>query len=132
VPISRTMLKSKIHRATVTDADLNYVGSITIDAELLEQADIRPYEHVHVVNITNGARLETYAIEGPAGGGDICLNGAAARLAQPGDLVIVLSYAQYAESELEGLEPTVVLVDERNRQTVPTVSDTIPEVWERP
>ena len=132
LPSARTMLKSKIHRATVTDADLNYVGSITVDTDLLDAADIRPYEHVHVVNIANGARFETYAIEGARGTGTICLNGAAARLAQPGDLVIVLSYAQYAESELDGLEPTVVLVDERNRQTVPTVSDTIPKVWERP
>ena len=82
MPISRTMLKSKIHRATVTDANLNYVGSITIDTDLLERANIRPYEHVHIVNINNGARLETYAIEGPSGDGDMCLNGAAARLAQ--------------------------------------------------
>jgi len=130
VPISRTMLKSKIHRATVTDANLNYVGSITVDTELLEKADIRPYEHVHIVNINNGARLETYAIEGPAGEGDMCLNGAAARLAQPGDLIIVLSYAQYDESELEDYEPTVVHVDERNRETSQQVSDTIPETWD--
>jgi aspartate 1-decarboxylase len=124
------MLKSKIHRATVTDANLNYVGSITIDKDLLQRADIRPYEHVHIVNINNGARLETYAIEGPSGGGDICLNGAAARLAQPGDLIIVLSYAQYDESELEEHEPTVMLVDERNRETQQLASDTIPEVWD--
>lgn len=130
MPISRTMLKSKIHRATVTDANLNYVGSITVDTELLEKADIRPYEHVHIVNINNGARLETYAIEGPAGEGDMCLNGAAARLAQPGDLIIVLSYAQYDESELEDYEPTVVHVDERNRETSQQVSDTIPETWD--
>ena len=130
MPISRTMLKSKIHRATVTDANLNYVGSITIDRDLLERADIRPYEQVHVVNINNGARLETYAIEGPAGAGDMCLNGAAARLAQPGDLIIVLSYAGYAEAELEDYAPTVVHVDERNRETSQLVSDTIPEVWE--
>ena len=103
-PRSRTMLKSKIHRATVTDADLNYVGSITVDTDLLDAADIRPYEHVCVLNINTGARFETYAIEGPRGGGDICLNGAAARLAQPGDLVIVLTYAQYDEEELEGYE----------------------------
>lgn len=132
MPISRNMLKSKIHRATVTDANLNYVGSITIDTDLLDSADIRPYEHVHVVNITNGARLETYAIEGPRGQGDICLNGAAARLAQPGDLVIVLSYAEYAENELEGHSPTVVHVDERNRETTRLVGDTIPDLWERP
>ena len=130
MPISRTMLKSKIHRATVTDANLNYVGSITIDKDLLQRADIRPYEHVHIVNINNGARLETYAIEGPSGGGDICLNGAAARPAPPGDLIIVLSYAQYDESELEEHEPTVMLVDERNRETQQLASDTIPEVWD--
>lgn len=130
MPISRTMLKSKIHRATVTDANLNYVGSITVDTELLEKADIRPYEHVHVVNINNGARLETYAIEGPAGEGDMCLNGAAARLAQPGDLIIVLSYAQFAESELDDYVPTVVHVDEHNRETSQQVSDTIPETWD--
>ena len=105
------MLKSKIHRATVTDADLNYVGSITVDRDLLEAADILPYEQVVVLNINTGARFETYAIEGPAGRGDICLNGAAARLAQPGDLVIVLTYAQYDEAELEGFEPIVVHVD---------------------
>ena len=130
VPRSRTMLKSKIHRATVTDADLNYVGSITVDTDLLEAADIRPYEHVCVLNINTGARFETYAIEGPAGGGDICLNGAAARLAQPGDLVIVLTYAQYEESELDGYEPVVVHVDASNRQVDVTSPGTVPVMWE--
>ncbi len=130
VPRSRTMLKSKIHRATVTDADLNYVGSITVDTDLLEAADIRPYEHVCVLNINTGARFETYAIEGPAGGGDICLNGAAARLAQPGDLVIVLTYAQYDESELDGYEPVVVHVDASNRQVDVTSPGTVPVMWE--
>jgi len=129
VPISRTMLKSKIHRATVTDANLNYVGSITVDMDLLDAADIRLYEHVHVVNINNGARFETYAIEGVRGSGTICLNGAAARLAQPGDLVIVLSYAQYEEAELEGYEPLVVHVDERNRR-IDLVGDGVPEAWQ--
>jgi aspartate 1-decarboxylase len=129
VPISRTMLKSKIHRATVTDANLNYVGSITVDMDLLDAADIRLYEHVHVVNINNGARFETYAIEGVRGSGTICLNGAAARLAQPGDLVIVLSYAQYEEAELEGYEPLVVHVDERNRR-IDLVGDAVPESWQ--
>ena len=127
---TRTMLKSKIHRATVTDADLNYVGSITLDRVLLEAADIRPYEHVHVVNISNGARFETYAIEGPAGRGDVCLNGAAARLAHPGDLVIVLSYATFEEAELEGYEPIVVHVDEANRQVEGLVADTVPAHWQ--
>jgi len=107
------MLKSKIHRATVTDADLNYVGSITIDPELLERADIREHEQVHVVNINNGARFETYAIAGRTG--DMCLNGAAARLAHPGDLVIVISYADYDEAGLERYEPVIVHVDRHNR-----------------
>lgn len=134
MPRTRTMLKSKIHRATVTDADLNYVGSITVDRGLLDAADIRPYEQVEVLNINNGARFTTYAIEGPAGGGDICLNGAAARLAQPGDLVIVLTYADFEESELEGHEPVVVHVDGANRQVeMPPASafDGVPASWER-
>jgi aspartate 1-decarboxylase len=132
-PRSRTMLKSKIHRATVTDADLNYVGSITVDTDLLDAADIRPYEHVCVLNINTGARFETYAIEGPRGGGDICLNGAAARLAQPGDLVIVLTYAQYDEEELEGYEPVVVHVDGRNRRVDVDAPGTVtvPVMWEK-
>ena len=111
----RRMMKSKIHRATVTDANLNYVGSITIDPLLLDLADIREYEQVHVVNINNGARFETYAILGEEGSGDMCLNGAAARLAHPGDLIIVISYADYSEAELEQYAPLVVHVDERNR-----------------
>ena len=130
MPISRTMLKSKIHRATVTDANLNYVGSITVDMDLLDAADIRLYEQVHVVNINNGARFETYAIEGARGSGTICLNGAAARLAQPGDLVIVLSYAEYREAELDGYEPVVVHVDEHNRR-VDLVGDAVPSGWQR-
>lgn len=129
-PRSRTMLKSKIHRATVTDADLNYVGSITVDTELLDAADIRPYEKVSVLNINTGARFETYAIEGPRGGGDICLNGAAARLAQPGDLVIVLTYADFDEDELDGHEPIVVHVDSENRQVEATAPGTVPVMWE--
>ncbi len=128
-PRTRTMLKSKIHRATVTDANLNYVGSITVDTDLLQAADILPYEQVFVLNINTGARFETYAIEGPAGGGDICLNGAAARLAQPGDLVIVLTYAPYEEGELEGFEPTVVHVDAQNRQVEIEALDGVPALW---
>ena len=132
VPLrTRTMMKSKIHRATVTDADLNYVGSITVDRDLLEAADILPYEQVVVLNINTGARFETYAIEGPAGRGDICLNGAAARLAQPGDLVIVLTYAQYDATELEGFEPIVVHVDSANRQVdVSPAFEGVPAMWE--
>jgi pantoate--beta-alanine ligase/L-aspartate-alpha-decarboxylase len=128
-PVTRTMLKSKIHRATVTDADLNYVGSITVDADLLDAADIRPYEHVHVVNINNGARFETYAIEGARGSGVICLNGAAARLAQPGDLVIVLSYAQYTEADAHAHGPVIVHVDESNRE-IPLLPESVPAGWE--
>jgi len=130
-PRTRTMMKSKIHRATVTDANLNYVGSITVDTDLLQAADILPYEQVFVLNINTGARFETYAIEGPAGGGDICLNGAAARLAQPGDLVIVLTYAQYDEAEVPGFEPTVVHVDASNRQVDAEALDGVPVAWER-
>ena len=128
-PISRTMIKSKIHRATVTDANLNYVGSITIDTDLLDAADIKPYEQVHIVNINNGARFETYTIEGARGSGTMCLNGAAARLAQPGDLIIVISYAQYLYSELDGYEPTVVHVDAHNKQ-VELIADAVPTHWQ--
>lgn len=130
---TRRMLKSKIHRATVTDANLNYEGSITIDTDLLALADIRPFEQVFVVNINNGERFETYAIEGPAGQGDMCLNGAAARLAEPGDLVIVMTYGEYADAELEGFEPIVVHVDEFNRVAMGTSSPipaTVPPTWE--
>ena len=109
----RRMMKSKIHRATVTDANLNYVGSITIDRGLMELADLREFEQVHVVNINNGARFETYVIEGSDG--EICLNGAAARLAHPGDLVIVISYADYDERELTAYAPLIVHVDGTNR-----------------
>jgi aspartate 1-decarboxylase len=109
----RRMMKSKVHRATVTDANLHYVGSITLDARLMELADIQEYEQVQVLDIDNGARLETYAIAG--GPGDVCLNGAAARLVQPGDRVIVLTYADYEDAELESFEPTVVHVDTANR-----------------
>ncbi|HJZ62229.1 MAG TPA: pantoate--beta-alanine ligase [Miltoncostaeaceae bacterium] len=132
-PRSRRMLKSKIHRATVTDANLDYVGSITVDRALLAAADVLPYEQVHVLNLSTGARFETYAIEGPAGGGDICLNGAAARLAQPGDRVIVLTYAEYAEDALADHQPIVVHVDDANRPVPPppeaTVPATLPTEW---
>ncbi|MGW4224406.1 aspartate 1-decarboxylase [Streptomyces bauhiniae] len=111
----RTMFKSKIHRATVTQADLHYVGSVTIDAELLEAADLLPGELVHIVDITNGARLETYVIEGERGSGVIGINGAAAHLVQPGDLVIIISYAQVSDAEARELKPKVVHVDEGNR-----------------
>lgn len=111
----RTMFKSKLHRATVTEANLNYVGSITIDADLMKAADIYPHEKVQVVNNNNGARLETYVIEGPRGSGVICLNGAAARLVQPGDQVIIITYVQLEEERAKSWTPTVVLLDESNR-----------------
>ncbi|MER6381229.1 aspartate 1-decarboxylase [Streptomyces sp. NPDC001118] len=111
----RTMFKSKIHRATVTQADLHYVGSVTIDADLLDAADLLPGELVHIVDITNGARLETYVIEGERGSGVIGINGAAAHLVQPGDLVIIISYAQVTDAEARELKPRVVHVDAGNR-----------------
>lgn len=110
----RTMLKSKIHRATVTGADVNYEGSITLDPELMEAADILPFEQVHVVDVNNGARLVTYAIEGTRGQGEVVLNGAAARLVNAGDIVIVLSYQEVDDSELAGYRPRLVYVDGRN------------------
>ena len=107
------MMKSKIHRATVTGADVDYVGSISLDPELMRRADIREYEQVAVLDLDNGARLETYAIVGEPG--EVRVNGAAALLVAPGDRVIVLTYADYEEQELEGFAPRVVLVDEHNR-----------------
>ena len=112
----RRMLKSKIHRAVVTDANLHYVGSVTVDPELLEAADILEHEQVAIVDIDNGARFETYTIAGVRGSGDLCLNGAAARLVQPGDRVIVISYADYEDAEMKGYEPRIVHVDTANRQ----------------
>jgi aspartate 1-decarboxylase len=109
----RRMMKSKIHRATVTGADLNYVGSVSLDTALMAAADIREWEQVQILDIDNGARFETYAIPGEPG--EVCLNGAAARLVQPGDKVIVITYADYDEAELEAFEPTVVHVDTANR-----------------
>lgn len=108
-------MKSKIHRATVTEANLNYVGSITIDENLMETADLLENEKVQIVNNNNGARLETYVIPGPRGSGVICLNGAAARLVQPGDSVIIISYAVISQEELSSHKPTVVFVNEKNQ-----------------
>lgn len=110
----RTMLKSKVHRATVTDSDLHYVGSITMDPDLLEAADILDHELVHVLDVNNGARFETYTIRGVRGSGEVKVNGAAARLVHTGDTVIVVSYAQYDEAELAEYEPRVVHVDRAN------------------
>ena len=111
----RLMMKSKIHQATVTEANLQYEGSITIDRNLLRAADILPGEQVHVVNLNNGSRIETYTVEGPAGSGTICMNGAAARWAQVGDTLIILSYALLEEEQAKKLKPRVVFVDRSNR-----------------
>ena len=111
--MQRTMMKSKIHRATVSGADVDYVGSITLDPELMRLAAVREFEQVHVLDVDNGARFETYAMAGRAG--DVILNGAAARLVRPGDRVIVITYGSYDEAELAGYEPLIVHVDERNR-----------------
>ena len=110
----RTMLKCKIHRATVTEGNINYEGSITVDKKLMREADILPYEQVHVLNINNGARFSTYAIEGEEGKGDICLNGAAARLAVKGDLVIILTYTEMSDEEAKNYTPKIVHVNNRN------------------
>jgi aspartate 1-decarboxylase len=122
--MQRTMLKSKIHRATITDCDLHYVGSITIDPELLEAADIREHEQVHVLDIDNGARFETYTIAGERGSGVMTINGAAARLVQRGDTIIVVSYASYEETELEHYEPRVVHVEAQTNRII-TVDDAV-------
>jgi aspartate 1-decarboxylase len=112
--MQRQMLKSKIHRATVTGCDLHYAGSITIDSGLMEEADLLPHELVHALDVDNGERFETYVIEGEPGSGDVQVNGAAARLVQRGDRVIVVAYGHYSETELEEHEPRVVLVDASN------------------
>jgi aspartate 1-decarboxylase len=113
--VFRTVLKSKIHRAVVTCADLHYVGSLTVDRDLMEAADLLPGEQVHVVDVTNGARLVTYVIEGERGSGVLGVNGAAAHLIHPGDLVIVIAYAVVGDDELAGWKPRVVFVDNDNR-----------------
>lgn len=111
----RRLLKSKIHRATVTEADLHYEGSVTVDEELMRAANMVEYEQVDVLDITNGNRLTTYVIKGEPGSGTICLNGAAARLVHVGDLVIIVSYADYHEDEIPGHDPIVIVVDENNK-----------------
>ncbi len=113
----RVMLHGKIHRATVTEADLHYVGSLTVDTDLLRAADILPNEQVLVVNLANGARLDTYAIEGPAGSGVICANGAAAHHIHPGDIVIIMSYHLVDDAEAKSVRPLVVFVDQHNEIT---------------
>ncbi len=124
--MNRTMLKSKIHRATVTAADLHYVGSLTVDPDLLEAADILENEKIHVVNVDNGARFETYTIGGRRGSGEVRVNGAAARLVHTGDTVIVVSYAEYGADELESYEPLVVHVDTDN--AIVRVDDAVAEL----
>jgi aspartate 1-decarboxylase len=109
------MVKAKIHRATVTQADLNYVGSLTIDANLMEICDILPNEQVHIVNVTNGHRMVTYAIRGEPFSGVMCLNGAAARHGQKGDIIIVMTFAHYSDEEARAMKPQVVVVDEQNQ-----------------
>jgi aspartate 1-decarboxylase len=120
----RIMMKSKIHRATITGADLNYMGSITLDPRLMELADLMEHEQVHVLDVDNGARFETYVIKG--GPGDVVVNGAAARLVHRGDRVIVISYAHYDSVELEGYQPTVVHVDADNRPTLQSLREVAP------
>ena len=116
-----TLLKGKIHRATVTQCDLNYEGSISVDANLLERSGILPHEQVDVLNINNGERFTTYAIPAPAGSGTIGINGAAARLAQKGDLVIIVAYARMEEAEAKSFSPRVLLVDANNRPLAPNL-----------
>jgi len=113
--MERTLLKSKLHRGTVTGADLHYEGSVTIDRDLMDAVDLVPFEQVDIYDITNGARLTTYAIEGERGAGQIRINGAAAHLVQPGDLVIIAAYARFREDELKDHLPKVVLLDSHNR-----------------
>lgn len=125
----RTMVKAKIHRATVTEANLNYVGSLTIDSTLMEMCDILPNEQVHVLNVTNGQRMVTYAIAGEPGSGVMCLNGAAARHGQRGDIIIVMTYAHCDDAEARAMVPQVVVVDGQNRpvQLLPEIhGDTLP------
>jgi len=122
--MQRVMLKSKIHRATVSDCDLHYVGSITIDSDLLEAGDILQHEQVHVLDIDNGARFETYTIAGERGSGTVQINGAAARLVHKGDTIIVVSYAQYDEADLQRYEPRVVHV-EANTNRIITIDDEV-------
>ena len=111
----RTVCKSKLHGATVTEANVQYTGSLTLDAQLMGAADLVPYEQVHVVDVDNGARIVTYCIEGAPGSGTVCINGAAARLVSAGDRVIIISYAQVTPEELEELAPKVVMLDAENR-----------------
>ena len=129
--MQRTMLKSKIHRATITDCDLHYVGSITVDPELLEAADILEHEQVAVVDVDNGARFETYTIAGERGSGEMKVNGAAARLVHRGDTIIVISYGQYDKADMEHYEPRVVHVEAKTNRIV-TVDDAVATLLTEP
>lgn len=120
------MMKSKIHRVRVTEANLNYIGSVTIDSELLEAADILPNEKVAIVNNNNGARLETYVIPGKPGSGEICLNGAAARLVQPGDIVIIMTYAMMDDQEIKNYTPRVLIMNPENNKILETLHQETP------
>lgn len=121
--MKRTMFKSKIHRAVITDADLEYEGSITLDPELMEAADIREFEYVHIWNVTRGTRLQTYTLRGEPGSRVCCINGAAAHLMKKGDRVIIATFTDLEEAELEGFKPTVVLVDENNNIKDPNATE---------
>lgn len=120
--MQRRLMKSKIHRATITSADLHYEGSLTLDADLMAAADLVEHEEIHVVNVNNGARFTTYVIPGPAGSGVVQLNGAAARLGMPGDLAILIAYANYEDAEVAGHHPAVVFVDGQNRIARPPLA----------
>ncbi len=122
-PVWRSMLKSKLHRATVTHADVDYEGSVTVDRRLLEAADILPYEEVHVWNVTRGTRLRTYAMEGEAGSGVVCVNGAAAHLARPGDKVIIATFIQLDDAAARLHQPRIVLLGEGNRIVEPEAAE---------
>jgi aspartate 1-decarboxylase len=121
IVVRRHLMKSKIHRATITSADLHYEGSLTVDQDLLDAADLVEFEEVQIVNVNNGARFTTYVIPGPRGSGAMQLNGAAARLGLPGDLVIVIAYGTFEDAELAGYQPRVVFVDEQNRIVRPAL-----------
>jgi aspartate 1-decarboxylase len=128
MPVRRVMLKSKLHRATVTHADKDYVGSLALDRELLEAADIIPFEEVHVWNVTRGNRLQTYAMEAEAGSGIVCINGAAAHLAHPGDVVIIATFTLLDDAEAHGHRPRIVLVGPDNR-IAEVREPAVPELW---
>jgi aspartate 1-decarboxylase len=125
----RQMMKSKIHRATVTEANLNYVGSVTIDEDLMDLVDILPDEKVQIVNNNNGARFETYAIKGPRGSGVVCLNGAAARLVHPGDQVIIIAYGYVTDEEARNHTPKIAIMDEQNKPVKLMAEEPHSTVW---